>query len=125
MTEHDLKTWPKPFQLVWRGEKLYELRRNDRKFQVGDGVFLHEWTPVHEERCQWYSPFDGQQTSADDIRCRLCDRRRKQPLAGEYTGRWIKAQISCITLHGDFPGLEEDFVILGIRLTDRSRYSPG
>lgn len=43
---HELKTWPASFELVWRGVKLYELRRNDRGFRVGDAVRLREWEPT-------------------------------------------------------------------------------
>jgi len=29
MINHDLKTWPDPFQAVWDGKKLFELRLRD------------------------------------------------------------------------------------------------
>lgn len=45
---HELKTWPDSFELVWRGEKPYELRKNDRGFKVGDAVRLREWDPGDE-----------------------------------------------------------------------------
>lgn len=37
---HRLKTWPTYFDAVARGEKLFEVRRNDRFFQAGDYVEL-------------------------------------------------------------------------------------
>jgi hypothetical protein len=42
---HELKTWPKYFQLVWRRRKLFEHRKNDRGFMQGDFLILREWMP--------------------------------------------------------------------------------
>lgn len=45
---HNLKTWPEYFEQVILGLKSYELRRNDRDFQVGDFLCLQEWDPKTE-----------------------------------------------------------------------------
>lgn len=47
MTEHDLKTWPIPFDAVVSGAKRYEYRRDDRvpRFEVGDVLLLRRWDP--------------------------------------------------------------------------------
>ena len=37
---HDLKTWPVYFDAVKRGEKTFEVRRDDRGFQKGDKLRL-------------------------------------------------------------------------------------
>ena len=43
--KHELKCWPGPFQEVWLGLKTFEVRKDDRNYQVGDGVKLKEFVP--------------------------------------------------------------------------------
>jgi hypothetical protein len=43
---HDLKTWSEHFQAVACGEKRFELRRDDRGFEVGDILKLNEYCPT-------------------------------------------------------------------------------
>ncbi len=45
MATHELKSWPRFFQAIAAGERLHELRFNDRNFTVGDRVILHEYDP--------------------------------------------------------------------------------
>jgi hypothetical protein len=40
---HNLKTIPIYFDRVANFEKLFEVRKNDRDFQVGDTLILKEW----------------------------------------------------------------------------------
>jgi hypothetical protein len=42
---HDLKSWPEWFAPLKDGTKTFELRRNDRNFQVGDVLHLLEYEP--------------------------------------------------------------------------------
>ncbi|MDY6922774.1 MAG: ASCH/PUA domain-containing protein [Pseudomonadota bacterium] len=42
---HRLKTWPGPFRAVRAGLKPWELRRDDRGYEVGDTLDLDEWQP--------------------------------------------------------------------------------
>lgn len=44
MTEHTLKTLPQYFDAIERGEKNFEVRRNDRGFQKGDVLVLQRLT---------------------------------------------------------------------------------
>lgn len=46
MRTHKLKTWPMFFEAVRRAVKTFELRENDRGFEVGDVLRLEEWDPV-------------------------------------------------------------------------------
>ena len=84
--EHMLKTDPAFFQDVLDGKKTFEIRFNDRGYQIGDLVVLKE------------TKFTGQQMKSG------------QTLV--YTGREIQKRISYV-LSGY--GLQDDWVILGIQ----------
>ncbi len=43
---HCLKTWPELFQEVLEGRKRFEIRKDDRGFEVGDLLCLQEWNPA-------------------------------------------------------------------------------
>jgi hypothetical protein len=42
---HDLKTWPEYFEALWSGDKTFELREDDRGFDVGHRLLLREYDP--------------------------------------------------------------------------------
>lgn len=42
---HELKTWVEFFGAVADHRKRFELRRDDRGFNVGDELWLREWYP--------------------------------------------------------------------------------
>lgn len=44
--EHELKIYPKYFKDVISGQKTFEVRKNDRKFNVGDILVLKEWDNI-------------------------------------------------------------------------------
>lgn len=41
-----MKIYPKYFDAVLNGNKLFEIRKNDRNFHVGDNIFLREWDNI-------------------------------------------------------------------------------
>lgn len=86
---HDLKIWPKFFDAVQRGDKPFEVRKNDRSFAVGDTLVLKEWEP---------DSFDMQ------------DMIKK----GHYTGRVTEKLIVYVMKGGQF-GIGPDYAVLGIR----------
>jgi uncharacterized protein DUF3850 len=45
MAEHELKSWPPFFTHMVSGEKTFDVRFNDREFQVGDTILFREWEP--------------------------------------------------------------------------------
>lgn len=45
----ELKTWPEYWDAIYRGEKTFELRFNDRDYQVGDILHLRRWD--NEKEC--------------------------------------------------------------------------
>lgn len=42
---HALKTWPEHYQGIASGKKKFEVRKNDRPFEVGDTLILQEYNP--------------------------------------------------------------------------------
>ncbi len=89
MKLHELKSDPGQFDAVWDGKKPFEIRRNDRNFQVGDLLWLRR------------TRFTGEQMKQMPDNCLL-----------EYSGRSIVALIKYI-LPGGY-GLRAGWCILGI-----------
>ena len=44
--EHELKIYPQYFEDVISGKKKFEIRKNDRKYLVGDILILKEWDNI-------------------------------------------------------------------------------
>lgn len=44
--EHELKIYPTYFEAVISGKKTFEVRKNDRKYRVGDILILKEWDNI-------------------------------------------------------------------------------
>lgn len=43
---HELKILPDYFDPIMEGTKTFEVRKNDRDFNVGDDLWLREWTSL-------------------------------------------------------------------------------
>lgn len=41
----DLKCWPEYFEETWNGNRYFEVRKNDRDYQLGDLLLIREWCP--------------------------------------------------------------------------------
>lgn len=85
---HELKILPEYFKQVVEGRKNFEIRKDDRGYEVGDTLHLREW-----------------------------EKPTKESKEGTYTGRSIKKKIIYI-FEGGKPGygLKEQWVILGLEM---------
>lgn len=56
MQEHTLKTWPNYYDAIARGDKPFDVRRDDRGFQRGDILVLQRTLPdrIHEVETTGY-----------------------------------------------------------------------
>lgn len=84
---HTLKTDPDVFDAVASGQKTFEIRWNDRNYQVGDELILRK------------TRYTGEQMI--------------EGLPLEYIGEPIRATVTYI-LHGPVYGLARGWVIMGI-----------
>jgi len=49
MKKHNLKIWPEFFEAVYMRRKTFEVRKNDRNFNVGDTLIFNEFNPETEK----------------------------------------------------------------------------
>lgn len=83
---HELKCGYFFFEAVLDGRKMFEVRKDDRGFMVGDEVHLREW---------------GEIGCVGDV---------------GYTGREVQLMISYYLDHEHFPeGLQPGYVVLGLK----------
>jgi Domain of unknown function (DUF3850) len=85
---HELKTVQPFFEMVWSGEKTFEVRFDDRNFKVGDRLALLEFDPVAE--------FEFAPNVEDAPR----------------TCRKVEANVERIFNSLEFPGLREGYVVI-------------
>ena len=91
MTTHELKTDPNVFAESWNDRKRFEIRKDDRNFQVGDTLILKETKYTGEEM------------------------KNGKPLV--YTGFQLSANIMYKLPVGSY-GLEKGWTVLSVVLPD-------
>ena len=85
LTEHKLKTLTEYFEKVLKGDKTFEIRKNDRNFKVNDTLILQEYIP-----------------SSPDLK------------SNGYTGREVRVRVTYILFGGRY-GLEPNYCIMSIK----------
>ena len=106
---HNLKTWPSFFQAVKSKIKPFEIRENDRNFEVGDTLILEEFSPCPECKGTGRVWPDGK--DAASAHCDECHGMRDH---GIYTGDTCVRTVSYIT---DF-GQTGNQIVMGLSEND-------
>lgn len=88
---HYLKTWPAFWEAVDRGDKTFEVRKNDRAFQTGDTLMLEYFDPA--------SPPD------------------QWPIANHRQP--IERRVTFVLPGGEF-GIEPGYVVMGLAEVERA-----
>lgn len=88
---HELKCWPEYFEAMASGEKPFDLRRDDRGFEVGDMLVLREWVP------ETHYPRSGFSSGS---------------IGARYTGRSLHCRVGYVLR--EFVGLTPGYVVLGV-----------
>lgn len=112
MRSHNLKCWPEYFSEMARGTKSFELRHNDRAYQIGDILILQEFRPCRS--CQgkgksFVHPADRAR-GVQPMLCFDCG-----GTGGSYTGSTIRADVTYVL--DKHQGLVIEYVVLGLRVT--------
>ena len=102
---HKLKTWPSCFQAVKAKIKPFEIRVNDRNYQVGDTLILEEFSPCSE--CLGTRKVATPGGGGDREECGEC---LGMPDGGIYTGDTLVRTVSYIT---DF-GQTANRIVMGL-----------
>lgn len=106
LTTHDLKVWPEFFGPIHNGDKLFELRYDDRYYKVGDGLVLREFAPC---RACGGMKMIAQPGDAPPIPCLDC-----KGTGGAYTDRSVRRVITYLLR--SHVALQRGYVILGLSL---------
>jgi hypothetical protein len=98
MKIHGLKTWSGFFTALKKGDKTFELRKNDRDFIAGDQLLLQEFQPC--DTC-WGS---------GKVFNTACGCPRPH---GSYTGEVLLYNVTYVLKQ--CAGLQRDYVIMSIQ----------
>jgi|TARA_Y100000310_G_scaffold298310_1_gene332146 hypothetical protein len=103
MKTHELKTEPKYFGRLVSGDKTFEIRKNDRDFQVGDELILKEYDKeAHENEFQLFQVLAGG----------LSNKPLPEAKQG-FTGEELHYEVTYLL--GDFIGLADGYVAMGLK----------
>lgn len=109
MRTHEVKSWPEFFIPVNDGVKPFDLRRNDRDYQVGDLLRMREWVPKNAPPAA-PEPASNRVEPAVPVHA-----------LGTYSGRevtkrltWILEGIGHVGAIEPLKGLNRGYVILGL-----------
>lgn len=105
---HKIKCHPAPFSAIARGDKRFEMRKNDRDYQTGDTLIIGEWDPE-----KWLEPRKwGLETNGDNTVTGLV----APPQApGMFTGNEVTARVT-YCLHGPKYGVPEGYVCMSLEV---------
>lgn len=105
-SRHELKTWPEYFEKVVTGVKTFEVRENDRDFDIGDVLVLREWIPQKSDpECEVHNHLMG------DGRC-TCGTK------GKYTGRRHEVRVTYMTDLGQPDGQVVMAIVPNVPVSD-------
>ncbi len=88
MSEHTVKCWPNYFDAIERGDKTFDVRRDDRGYQRGDTLILRRFDPA----TQTYSIAPG---------------------AGRFSIKETRRTITYVLTGGQF-GINPGYVVLAL-----------
>ena len=95
MATHELKTWPEYFAAIVSGVKTFEIRKDDRHFEVGDTLVLRKWEPM-EMPDNWGFYEDCPEPG------------------GAYTGEQISRLVTYCLRNCEALGVVPGFVVMGL-----------
>lgn len=70
---HDVKSWTRFFRPIVSGERVHELRRNDRDYRVGDRMHLREYDDVSDTYTGSYCEAAITSITSREIPCAVSD----------------------------------------------------
>ena len=104
---HELKIWSEYYKDIISKIKRFEIRKNDRNFQVGDQLILREFEPCKE--CNGGGKVVTSITTGNE-EITECDCKKPH---GKYTGNGCVTSVDYVLNGGQF-GIEKDYCVMSI-----------